>query len=240
MNSIKLLFTALFFLFYFQGNSQLNQADSLRVAIKDLPENESKVNSLISLSGSLLRTNTQLALQYATQAHGLAEKLEFKSGLGYSLKAIGMAYYFQGNYIETLIYWQQSLEVFQEIDDKQGVANMLNNLGAVNFNQGDDEKALNYYLESLKASEEIRDTLRIATALVNIGAVYFNKISSHDLALEYYLKALPLSEQLGDQDAIGTSAVNIGEIYPPVKTMILLWFTSKKDWRRTKSLKMEM
>jgi class 3 adenylate cyclase len=124
-----------------------------------------------------------------------------------------MGYYFQGNYIETLMYWQQSLAIFRTLKDKLGIANMLNNLGAVNFNEGDDEKAIEYYLGSLKVSEEIGDKLRVVTALVNIGAVYFNKEGTHDRALQYYLKALPLSEEIGNLDAIGTSAVNTGEIY---------------------------
>jgi signal transduction histidine kinase len=199
--------------FCFQGIAQTKQTDSLIVVLKTSVDDTSKVNTLIVLSGRLLNSNTENALSYANKAKTLAEKLGFTRGLAYSLKSIGMCYYVQGNYIETLLFWNQSLSTFQSINDKLGIANMLNNLGAVNFNQGDDEKAIEYYLESLKVAEEIGDKLRIATALVNIGAVYFNKKGTHDLALQYYMKALPLSEELGDQDAIGTSAVNIGEIY---------------------------
>lgn len=195
------------------GLAQTRQADSLKVILKSSNNDTLRVNTLISLSGSLVKTDAKEALRYANEAKALSEKLDFPRGQAYALKSIGMGYYFQGNYIETLLYWQQSLSVFQSIGDKLGIANMLNNLGAVNFNEGDDEKAIQYYLESLRVSEEIGDKLRIATALVNIGAVYFNKSATHNRALEYYLKALPLSEELGDQDAIGTSAVNMGEIY---------------------------
>jgi len=213
MYRLKLLVILISIVLCFQGIAQTKQTDSLIVALKTSVEDTSKVNTLITLSGRLLNSNTETALSYANEAKTLAEKLGFKRGLAYSLKSIGMYYYIQGNYSETLLFWNQSLATFQSINDKLGIANMLNNLGAVNFNQGDDEKAIEYYLESLKVSEEIGDKLRIATALVNIGAVYFNKKATHNLALQYYLKALPLSEELGDQDAIGTSAVNIGEIY---------------------------
>ncbi len=194
-------------------HAQTREADSLKSLIKSAKEDTTRVNSLIALSGTLLRSNSGDALRYANEAKSLADKLGFRKGQAYALKSIGMGYYFQGNYIETLLYWQQSLETFQSMGDKLGIANMLNNLGAVNFNEGDDEKAIDFYLESLRVSEEIGDKLRIATALVNIGAVYFNKKGTHDRALQYYLKALPLSEELGDHDAIGTSAVNMGEIY---------------------------
>ncbi len=197
----------------FSATAQTRLADSLRAELRKSNEDTLKVNTLIALSGSLVKTDAKEALLHANEAKALADKLGFGRGQAYALKSIGMGYYFQGNYIETLLYWQQSLETFQRIGDRLGIANMLNNLGAVNFNEGDDEKAIQYYLESLKVSEEIGDKLRIATALVNIGAVYFNKPATHGRALEYYLKALPLSEELGDHDAIGTSAVNTGEIY---------------------------
>lgn len=211
---IRTLFiTALFLVTGISGNTQTKQADSLKLLIRNANDDTLKVNTLIDISGSLLRVDANEALRYANDALSLAKQLDFVQGEAYALKNIGMSYYFQGNYIETLLFWQQSLSAFQTIDDKLGIANMLNNLGAVNFNEGDDEKAIQYYLESLKVSEEIGDKLRIATALVNIGAVYYNKTGTHNRALEYYLKALPLSEELGDNDAIGTSAVNMGEIY---------------------------
>lgn len=187
--------------------------DSLKAVLNFHKDDTIRVNTLLALSSSVFRSVPDEAIRYGIEAKELSEKLNFKKGLAYAQKSIGMGFYFQGNYIETLFYWQQSLHTFEQAGDKLGVANMLNNLGAVNFNQGDDEKAIEYYLKSLKVSEEIGVKLRIATALVNIGAVYFNKKATHDLALKYYLKALPLSEELGDYDAIGTSAVNMGEIY---------------------------
>jgi signal transduction histidine kinase len=213
MKKLKFVIASFIVVIFNPCIAQNRQADSLSEVLKTSVDDTVKVSNLLALSGSLLNSNIDKALSYATEAKSLADHLNFKRGQAYALKSIGMSYYFQGNYIETLLYWQQSLSTFQSIGDKLGIANMLNNLGAVHFNQGDDEKAVNYYLESLKVSEEIGDKLRIATASVNIGAVYFNKESTHDLALQYYLKALPLSEELGDNDAIGTSAVNIGEIY---------------------------
>jgi len=174
MGKLKLFIVLLFLSTHFQSISQSHQADSLLTIIKSSKEDTVKVNTLIVLSGSLLKSNIVMARSYANEAKLLADKLNFSRGQAYALKSIGMSYYFQGNYIETLLYWQQSLSTFQSINDKRGIANLLNNLGAVNFNQGDDEKAITYYLESLKVAEEIKDKLRIATALVNLGAVYFN------------------------------------------------------------------
>jgi len=193
--------------------SGAGKADSLMAVIGTLPEDSSKVNAIIELANSFIMTTPDETVKYGEQARGLADAVNYQKGLGYAYKAIGMGYYFQGDYVNTLFNWQQSMETFRAIDDKLGMANMLNNLGAVYFNQGDDQAAIEFYLPSLKASEELGDTLRIATALVNIGAVYFNKKASHDMALDYYSRALPLVKALKDYEAIGTVSVNMGEIY---------------------------
>lgn len=152
-------------------------------------------------------------MEAAARAKSLAEDIKYLKGAGYALKAKGIVHYFQGNFVEALSAWQQSLAVFESINDRTGVANILSNIGVIYFSEGDYNKALDFYLRSLKVSEEIKDSLRIVTALTNIGAIYNDKPSTHDKALEYSHKALEISELIGEKDAYATNAVNIGEIY---------------------------
>lgn len=221
-------------------SAQNKQTDSLKAILANGKEDTARVNTLLALSGKLFRLDPEATIRYSVQAKELAEKLDYKSGLAYALKSIGMGHYFKGEYIDVLIYWQQSLNTFESVGDKLGVANMLSNLGAVHFNQGDDSKAIEYYLQSLKVSEEIGVKLRIATALVNIGAVYFNKKATHDMALQYYSRALPLSKELGDYEAIGTVAVNMGEIFlerNDLDSALFYFNTSLEAYNKSESVK---
>ena len=189
------------------------QADSLITTLNTSREDSAKVNTLLQISKYYLATDPVIAIRYSIMAGELAKKLNFKRGIALSFKNAGLAYYTQGNYIETLNNWQQSAKIFEAMGDKAGMANMLNNQGAVYFNQGDDAKSLDLYLKALKISEEINDTLRIVTALINVGAVYSNKKATYEKALTYYLRALPLSIQIKDNYSIGTTTVNLGELY---------------------------
>lgn len=203
----------LFFIFISLANyAQDHIADSLKRAVDQAKDDTNKVNSQLLLSKKYFGTDPNLAIKIASEARDLSEKINFPKGIAYALKNIGIAYYMQGKYIETLDYWQQSEKVFQSMNDKVGVANILSNIGVMYFDQGDNTKALELYLKGLKIAEEISDTLRITTLCINIGAVYYDKPATHDKASEYYLRALPLSERLGDNDAIGTVSVNLGEI----------------------------
>ncbi len=190
-----------------------NQLDSLNAVIAKAPDDSNKVQHMLKLSALYFGTAPEEAIQVGENAMKLSRRIGYSKGVAYALKNIGIAYYYQGEYVESLTAWQKSLAVFDSIGDQTGVANILSNIGAIYYNEGDYNNALDYYLKSLKVSEEIGDTLRIVTALTNIGAVYNDKPATHDKALEYSLRALELSEKVGAMDAVATTSVNIGEIY---------------------------
>lgn len=195
------------------GWAQNAKIDSLNALLKTANEDTIKVNILLDLSKRLYSLEPDESIRFGNQANELAQKSDFKKGVAYALKNIGLAYYTKGKYSETLGYWQQSLKLFEVIGDQTGVSNLLNNIGAIYFNLGNDDQAIEYYLKSLKVSEQLGDKLRIASALTNIGTVYSHKPATHDLALKYCLRALKISEGMADLEAIGTISVNIGDIY---------------------------
>ncbi len=209
----KLIFFFCSILFFSNCFSQDREADSLLALLNKESADTARVDLMNKIAVNYFNTSPEKAMQYGTEAKTLAETKGYTQGLAYALKNIGIAYYMQADYIQTLTYWNQSLKEFENANDKKGIANILSNLGAVYNNEGDDAKALDYYLKALRYAEETNDTLRLVTVLNNIGTVYFNNASTRDTALHYYLRALPLCEILGDDDAIGTTTVNIGEIY---------------------------
>ncbi|MCY1722302.1 tetratricopeptide repeat protein [Prolixibacteraceae bacterium Z1-6] len=213
MNKRLLLFYLFIVCTIVGSYAQDSKTDSLKMLFQSAVDDSTRVELLNAISYTIFASKPAEAIDYGNQALELSEKIEYKKGIAYAFKNIGLGHYMLGDFLEVLSYWEQSLNVFEDLEDKLGVANILNNLGAIYFNQGDDAKAIDLYLRSLRVSEQIGDTLRIATALINIGGVYYNKLSTHNKALEYYRQAIPLSETLGDKGAIGTASINIGEIY---------------------------
>lgn len=172
-----------------------------------------KVETLLNQSREFMSTSADSAFVYAQQAVQYSAKAGYVSGQALSVKTLGNIRYVQGNYIEAIQYWQESLNLYDTIGDKTGVSTILSNIGVVYYNQGDKIKALDYYLRSLKVAEENKLKLREAIALNNLGTVYHDNPETHDKALDYFIKALPMLKELGDMDAFGTTATNLGEIY---------------------------
>src|SRR4051812_27490021 len=76
------------------------------------------INKLLQQSKDSLNESPEKAIALAVQARGLAEKADFKQGNANALKFIGLGYYYQGKYIETLDYWNQSLKIFDSLKDQ--------------------------------------------------------------------------------------------------------------------------
>ncbi len=218
--------------------AQDKEIDSLQNFISTAKDDSIKVNAIIELSKKYLGNDPQKTIRFGTLAEAVAEKINYKRGIAQSLKAIGLGYFQQAKYIETLEYWERALAVFDSIGDLAGVANILSNEGTAYFNQGDDTKALELYLKSLKVAEELGDTLRIVSALSNVGTIYSNKKTTQEKSIEYYFKALPLMESFSNQkaqstkDAIGTICLNIGEVYFNKDTAHLTKTLAKKYYTK--------
>ena len=178
---------------------------------EDIASDTSTINKLLDQSKTYVADDTVKALSLARQAIALSQKAGYTKGEAYANKNIGMVYYTQARFVETLNYWNESLRLFEKAKDDIGTSNLLNNIGAIYFAKGVDDRALEYCLRALNYAEKTGDTLRIVSALTTIGSIYYNK--KDPVALNYLVKALPLCEKLGNVEAYVVLTGNIGEIY---------------------------
>lgn len=193
--------------------AQNNHLDSLKLVVSKDRKDTNKVKDLLLLSKEYMSTSPDDAIKYSNEAMDLSADLNYAAGIAYAQKNIGMVYYNQTKYVETIEHWTESYLLFDSIGDKVNTALLLNNIGSVYMNQGDDPKALEYYFKSLQIAEQSHDDHKIAIALGNIGTIYSNNKFTYQKALGYYLKALELSEKLNDKNITGGLLVNIGETY---------------------------
>ncbi len=213
MNLVKK--TAVFCIILFSWNvyGQTSEIDSLKIVLRNSPNDTITVNTLIDIGMAYLSVDINEALRFGKIARELARKTNYTKGLAFSQKLLGLGYAYQGEVLDADVEFKASLAVFERMNNKDGISNILNNLGSLNFRMGDDAKSIEYHLKSLKIAEEIENKFRIATNLNNIGTVYSNKEDLQDKAIEYFLKALAVFEEIDYSDGIGTAAVNIGETY---------------------------
>ena len=192
--------------------SQNTKIDSLKGIIEMEAKDTIMVSALNALSLEVLKENIIEAKVYAEQANELATQLDFKKGKANALKNIGLAAYYQGDFLAVLDYWTESLEAFEAIYDTIGIAKLVNNLGAVYYSQGSHPKALDYYLRSLSLSEKTKDPYNIVQALLNLGGLY-TEMQDYEKALEFFNRIEGYRSSLKNSELITSYLMGEGEVY---------------------------
>ncbi len=210
----NLLFFIILICFALNSFGQNDQSvEELKRLVTKQANDSTKVNTLLDIASQLYGSQPDSSIVYSRKAIGLATEINFKKGLAYAHKNMGLGYYMKGEFSDVLIHWEKSLAIFEEINDEKGTSNLLSNLGAVYQTKGDDPKALDYLIRSVKIAEKIQDSSRVGTAYLNIGAVYSNEESTYDDALAAYNKSNDIFSKMGYDEGVGTVAINIAEIY---------------------------
>src|ERR1700712_100545 len=88
--------------------AQTTRLDSLKLIISKSNGDTSKVNNLLELSKAYLSSSPADAIRYSNEAKELSVKIKYRPGVAYALKNIGMVYYNQTKYVETIEHWTQS------------------------------------------------------------------------------------------------------------------------------------
>src|SRR5436190_20913378 len=101
-----------------QGQDRI---DSLLVQLPKATEDTNKVKLLIDLSHTYYSINPDEGLKFGKQGLKLAQKLDWKKGIGNSCRTIAGNYgYGKSEYAPALQYSLQALQQFREIGDKLG------------------------------------------------------------------------------------------------------------------------
>ena len=203
---------ALFFVLNIFGQNT-KSLEVLKLQLVQAANDTTKVNTLLDIATELFRTQPDSSMVYSNKAIILATEIDFKKGLAYAYKNMGLGHYVKGEFSDVLVYWKKSLGIFEEINDETGISNLLNNLGAVYQTIGDDPKALDYLIKSVKIAEKIKDSSRIGTAYLNIGTVYSNEPSTIDEAFESFTKSKDIFSKIGYDEGVGAAANNMAELY---------------------------
>ncbi|MGZ3865849.1 MAG: tetratricopeptide repeat protein [Bacteroidia bacterium] len=141
---------------------------------------------------------------------GNSKKHKRYTSMGY--KAIGLAYYYKGNYPKALANYFESLKLAEEIKNTRDMVGCYLNLGNVYLIEHKTDLALEYYFKGLKVLDETKDNMYLGNCYGSIGNVYLGT-GVMDSALKYYLKAVKMQEVTDDKEGLGNCYGNIGTVY---------------------------
>ena len=142
----------------------------------------------------------------------LCDSEEFASQKAKAHRFRGHIGMMQGQFVERLKSYQESLRVAQDCGDEKGEAYSYNGLAAYYFETGVLDDALSYWEKALKLAEKMNDVKMIAEINNNLGIVA-NVNSNWERALSYYGASLPRFEKIGDLRGLAKTYHNMAKTY---------------------------
>ncbi|MGH9914328.1 MAG: tetratricopeptide repeat protein, partial [Pyrinomonadaceae bacterium] len=197
---------------YYQQNLRIIESLGDKNGAVSILQNMGDVYRLSGDFANALFSYTQ-SIKYADElAVGSASVSGSKLNTAVAAGGIGLVRAGQGDTVQALNYFHQSLSQFEKMGDKIGISRMLVNIGNSFGVQENYTEALDSYRKALALREEMGDTVNVAKILQNIGSV---QISQDRLleALESYQKSLALIKGVGNRMGEADVLVNIARTY---------------------------
>lgn len=204
-----ILFAFCFFI-SFLAFSQ-NNVDSLKTALKK-SEGKNRADILNRLAELVVNTDPNQTRQYATEALGISEKLNYSEGIIDANHKLGVYYYYNDDYVNALKYYNKSFELAEKKGNKKLMAQALSWIGSLYRIQSDHKKALEYYDNAMMYAKSINDESRIVYCLRSIGDDYRVQ-QENDKALKYFKEALAIADKLHDSHQSAYILTSIGETH---------------------------
>lgn len=133
-----------------------------------------------------------------------------------SLYKLGVQYDAARNSKQALIFFENSLFIYQDIGQNQKVGDCYNSIGSIHYFQGNYTRTQFFLKKSIIAYEKAGYKKGVASLLNNIGTVYYS-LGNYPQAVEYLRQAVIVQEEIGDKKLAATITQNVGGIYSKVK-----------------------
>ena len=129
-----------------------------------------------------------------------------------TLDNLGRTYSDEGQGLEALKYFNQSLPLFGQGGERAGEALVLNDMGPSYAEIGQKQKALESLNRALAIWREIGSRQGEALTLNNIGRLY-RDLGQQQSAMDYYNQALPIWREVGNRSGEALALSDMGRAY---------------------------
>jgi signal transduction histidine kinase len=112
---------------------------------------------------------------------------------------------------QSLVLFQQALQIFTELDDKRSMMHCYEFIGSVHYSEGDFDKAIESYRKAISIGAAIGNKRSAATLYTNFSEALFRKGRTTE-ALQYVQTAISDHRENGRRDQLVKSYILLAEI----------------------------
>ena len=189
--------------------------DSLKAILPDLPDDTSKVISLVNVAQKILDNEPSEALKYAQQALSISQKLKYTYGTGLSFKLMADSYKVKGNMDTAIYYYTLAKEDFISANAIRPALFADNGLSTCYISKGNYEQGQKIAEEILKKGEALGDKKIIASAHMRIGNC-LSEMGNHPESINHSLQAARIYEELNDTKSLAIIYNNVASSFKDI------------------------
>lgn len=189
-----------------QSNSKIT--DSLQKRLSNVKIDE-KASLLNQLAQSYIPDDPSECLLYAQKALEMAEKLKNADQVALAYQNMGVAYYKQYKFDESLDAYNRALTLFKKNQKNQLLAALYLKIGLVQGEKNNYTDAQQTYSSAFEVYQSLNDKAGMANAQNALGSLFL-KQGNTSQALSYYLLSLDIRKSLSVPTDIAASYTNVG------------------------------
>ncbi|SDQ80695.1 tetratricopeptide repeat-containing sensor histidine kinase [Flagellimonas zhangzhouensis] len=182
--------------------SQTKELDSLQNLMKTA-DDTTQVKLLRSQSIAIRSLDVEKSIDLIQQSIEKSREIEYAQGEIKGIYTLALTHGMTSNYVESLEYLKQCLELTKQHNDFDTLINLFNTFGIIYKRIGDYPTSQEYYLEGLKIADSVQYYEDVHFIYGNLGLLY-DKMDEDEKAIENYQKAI---------DSYQRSVENYGRAY---------------------------
>lgn len=178
-------------------------------------ETDSSLNQLttqIDLIAEISNLYPDSALKLANEALTITESEDYLAEKAHLQRLIGLIWYYKVDYVTSLEYFMESLDLCKQIGNKAGEAAALNNISIIYRDQDYLDKALELDLQVLEMRKQLDNFDDLAGSLNNVAVAYMD-MEDYEKALDYFWQAVSVAKQHNITNSLDLCYNNIGALY---------------------------
>jgi adenylate cyclase len=172
----------------------------------------SRLNAISDFCSEFVFIDPDSAMYFAQLQYDFADIRGLKEYRAEALNIFGRASIKKGELGESILYYQQSHDLYEEIGGEKEMAAALYSIGEVYWTSGDYPISIYYRQQSMKIAKTIGDRKRVARCLTGIAYAYFQQ-SQYAPAMKLVHQSLLISEEIQDDYGIAWCINALGVFY---------------------------
>ena len=197
-----------------------------------LPPQDADISSLLDHSEKLRETDCEGTFVLLDEID--PERLQ-QADLSLQAEVVlqkGLSKYCMGDYEETLLLYQDAIDLFDSAGRNDKVVLTLNLIGTLHKKQGNFNKAMEYFQQGLSRAKNTNDLVGIGNSLNNMGLVHFQQ-DNIPKAKSFFLESTEYKQLAKDTLGLSYNYDNLGQVYGQLKMLdsAIYYFELAADYK---------